>query len=244
MKPGLAQQALAGLVVLFVVAVTLAGGVLLAFSDNPDAAGPLAARTATATLVPLATLSLATATALPPAATATPPPPTEMSVLPTWTPIPTSIPLPTRTSVPAQPTTPPTTPPTPTRTATPVPTATPEPLPRVTPTSTGGDGICSTPDAHFTRPRVGEVLGGVVSFFGTATHPAFSFYKLELRQEGASTSAQFVTFVTAYEPVVNGLLGQVDTRAFPNGEYWVRLVVVDSTGNYPEPCSKLVAFRN
>ncbi len=291
MKPGLAQQALAGLAVLFVIAVTLVGGVLLALGENPEAVGMGAARTPTATPYRLATLPPATLTgtaAIPPP---TPLPPPTAAEAPTETPLPTHTPTQLPTSTPTTPPcevragwvpyvvragetlfqiglrygltvnalqhgnclvstqleagqviyVPPADPPPPT--AAPRPTGFPS-TPGATPTSTGGAGVCSTPDAYLSRPYVGDVLSGVASFYGTATNPAFDFYKLELRQEGASQPGAFITFVTGHEPVVNGLLGQLDTSAFPNGEYWVRLVVVDRTGNYPEPCTKLVVFRN
>lgn len=125
-----------------------------------------------------------------------------------------------------------------------LPTAPPPAPGGPTPTSTGGDGVCTTPDAYLSSPGVGAVLSGVAQFYGTATNPAFSFYKLELRQEGASTSQEFITFVTGTQPVVGGLLGEVDTRAFADGEYWVRMMVVDSGGNYPEPCTRLVVIDN
>lgn len=291
MKPGLAQQALAGLAVLFVIAVTLVGGVLLAFGENPEAIGMGATRTPTATPYRLATVPPATLTrtAVSPSLTQAP--------LPAATQAPTETLLPSSTPT-SPPTSLPTTPPCevqagwvpyivragetlfqiglrygltvdalqrgsclastqleagqviyvplvdpPPPTSAPGPTNIPS-TPHATPTSTGGAGVCSTPDAYFSRPHVGDVLSGVASFYGTATNPAFDFYKLELRQEGASQPSAFTTFVTSNEPVVNGLLGQLDTSAFPNGEYWVRLVVVDRTGNYPEPCTKLVVFRN
>ena len=222
MKPGLAQQALAGLAVLFVIAVTLVGGVLLAFGENPEAIGMGATRTPTATPYRLATVPPTTLTG------------TAVSPSPTQTPLPAATQAPTETPLPSS---------TPTSPPTSLPTTLPCEV-HATPTSTGGAGVCSTPDAYFSRPHVGDVLSGVASFYGTATNPAFDFYKLELRQEGASQPSAFTTFVTSNEPVVNGLLGQLDTSAFPNGEYWVRLVVVDRTGNYPEPCAKLVVFRN
>ena len=122
--------------------------------------------------------------------------------------------------------------------------APPAPTSGPTPTSTGGDGVCTTPDSYLSSPRVGAVLSGITQFYGTATNPAFNFYKLELRKEGASNSYEFVTFVTGSQPVVDGPLGEVDTRAFTNGEYWLRLTVVDVNGNYPEPCSRLVVINN
>lgn len=280
MRPSRAQQALAALAVLFVVAVTILGGVFLTLSDNPAAS---VAEQPTATPYRPPTLE----------ATGTPPPMPSETLLPTLTP----------TAIPPSITPSPTPEPTATFTLTPchiasgwvayvvqpgdtlftvglrynvttdqlrvgnclssdtlfagqviyvpplppAPSATSQPPAQALPTATpplGYDGICADTRSIITSPAVGSVLSGVVQFYGTATHPDFQFYKLEIRQEGASTSADFITFVTRYEPVVNGLLGELNTAAFSDGEYWIRLVVVDHTGNYPERCSILYTIDN
>jgi LysM repeat protein len=111
-------------------------------------------------------------------------------------------------------------------------------------TQTATDGACSNPTSTITAPPVGAILSGVVPIRGSALLPNFRFYKLEIREEGASTSADFVTFYTAEQQVDNGLLLNFDTRAWPNGQYWIRLVVVDDTGNYPERCAILYTITN
>ena len=118
------------------------------------------------------------------------------------------------------------------------------PTPDVTGTQTATDGACTNPDSVITSPGVGASLRGVVSFRGSARLPNFSFYKLEIRPEGTSTAAGFITFVTSTSQVSNGVLGDLNTAAFPNGSYWIRLVVVDTTSNYPERCSILYTIDN
>ncbi len=120
--------------------------------------------------------------------------------------------------------------------------APPGPIPTGTQTAT--DGACTNRDSTITTPKVGAILRGVVSFMGTARSPDFTFYKLEVRQEWVSSASDYVTFFTGYSPVSNGLLSTLDTRSWPDGEYWIRLVVVDSTGNYPERCAILYVFDN
>jgi len=284
-KPTPLQQALAGVAVLFVVAATLVGGVLLALSDNPD----MAAQRATNTPFTIASQTWSP----PPTKTATPVP-SEPADNPTGTPVPPATNLPpTNTSQPAASScqiasgwvpytvqagetlykiglrygvtvdtlqngncmsttalsvgdviyVPPAAPVSPTKTPVlSVPQATITPGPSPTPSMS--DGICTNPSSTITSPGVYEVLTGVVQIRGSATHADFSFYKLEVRQEGYSTSADFATFFTSETPVVNGVLGELDTRKFSNGEYWLRLVVVDNTSNYPERCSILVVFQN
>ncbi len=111
-------------------------------------------------------------------------------------------------------------------------------------TQTATDGACTNPDSTITAPPVGAILSGVVPIRGSALLPNFRFYKLEIREEGASTAADFVTFYTGEQQVDSGLLLNFDTRAWPNGQYWIRLVVVDDTGNYPERCAILYTITN
>lgn len=114
-----------------------------------------------------------------------------------------------------------------------------QPLPTATRQSSAG--ACTDSGSFISAPTVGAVLSGVVPFYGTATHPDLQFYKLEVRRQGTD---EFITVHTGYGHVNGGLVGTVNTPGFSNGEYWVRLVVVDSTGNYPERCSILYVFQN
>jgi LysM repeat protein len=120
------------------------------------------------------------------------------------------------------------------------------PTPRIGPTGTQSttDGSCTNSDSFIASPDVGDELKGNVAIRGTANVPNFAFYKLEIRREGASTAQDYVTFFTGQEPVINGVLATLNTANYPDGEYWVRLVVVDSTGNYPERCAILYPFNN
>ena len=77
---------------------------------------------------------------------------------------------------------------------------------------------------------------------GTAQHDQFDYYKLELAPSGANQS--FSYFDGAERPVAGGLLGNLNSGAVANGTYTVQLVVVDSTGNYPEPCRVTVTVKN
>jgi hypothetical protein len=111
-----------------------------------------------------------------------------------------------------------------------------------TSTLTPTDGACTSPDSVIKAPHVGAYLQGTVKITGTARMQDFASFRLEFRQEG--TPQTFTSFFTGYEPVINGTLAELDTMQWPNGEYWLRLVVVDSQNNYPERCSILIAFLN
>ena len=77
---------------------------------------------------------------------------------------------------------------------------------------------------------------------GTAQHDRFSFYKLEFAASGANQNFNY--FDGAENPVVGGLLGNLNSTAMANGTYVIRVVVVDATGNYPQPCSVTVTVQN
>ena len=101
--------------------------------------------------------------------------------------------------------------------------------------------LCPDARAVILSPGNGAIVSGVVPVVGTAQHDQFSFYKLELAPSGAHQS--FSYFDGAESPVVGGLLGNLDGNALANGTYTVQLVVVDNTGNYPEPCRVTVVIR-
>lgn len=114
--------------------------------------------------------------------------------------------------------------------------------PAITSTQTSTDGACTDPDSVITSPKVGAVLKGNVQIIGTAQLASFDYYKIQIRQEGAGQ--QYSDLTVGHQQIVNGLLAQLDTSIFPNGEFWLRLVVVDLTGNYPERCAILVTLTH
>lgn len=114
----------------------------------------------------------------------------------------------------------------------------------IRPTQSPSDGLCLDVHSTITNPQVGAILSGNQLFYGTAAGEDFAFYKLEIRKEDESSNVDFVTFFTSYQPVIDGLLGNLLTDAFSNGEYWIRLVVVDTHYNYLERCSILYTIQN
>ena len=114
--------------------------------------------------------------------------------------------------------------------------------PAVANTQTATDGACTDPDSVITSPKVGAVLQGSFQVIGTAQLSNFDYYKIQIRQEG--TNQPYSDLTIGHQQVGNGLLAQLDTSIFPNGEFWLRLVVVDMTGNYPERCAILVTLAH
>lgn len=117
--------------------------------------------------------------------------------------------------------------------------ATPEPEPEavIDPES------CTDPRSVIFEPAAGEVISGTVEVFGTARHEIFNYYKLEYLQAGSETG-QFAFIMDSSEPVTDGLLAELDTTELDNGEYVLRLTVVDNTGNFPPQCSVPVEIAN
>lgn len=106
----------------------------------------------------------------------------------------------------------------------------------ITTTSTSRTGC-----EHLTWPREGAVLSGVVKVMGTAKINNLWYYKLEYRKDGLD---DWHYLAGAEKAVVNGLLGEWNTKQVSNGRYTFRLVLVDWTGNYPPPCEVHVTVSN
>lgn len=115
---------------------------------------------------------------------------------------------------------------------------------QLTSTLNANEGNCTDPRSLIISPPNGTQPPGVISFRGTASIADFLFYKMEIKSASGGEPGDYVTFLTVRQPVVNAALGEMDTAAWPDGRYWVRLTVVDSTGNYPERCARLFIFDN
>ena len=117
------------------------------------------------------------------------------------------------------------------------PPATPVPAPAVAP------ALCADGRASIVSPGNGAVVSGFVSMVGTAQHDQFNFYKLEYAP-GNDASQGFAYFDGGQSQVVGGLLGSVNSAGYDNGVYTLRLVVVDTSGNYPLPCRVTITVQN
>jgi hypothetical protein len=114
-----------------------------------------------------------------------------------------------------------------------VPTSTP-PLP---------PPLCPNSVARLTAPDQNAILSGAAQIMGSANPPNFDYYKVEIAQAAKPDQWALITDLRR-SPIAGGLLDMWDTTAFPNGRYRLRLVVVDITGNYPEPCEIGVEVTN
>jgi hypothetical protein len=164
-------------------------------------------------------------------------------ISPTIVPPPQDTPTPTPIlGLPPTPTPPPLLP-TPTITLTPEPSptliiagepvlpSTPTPPPAVV--SPGQPPACPHLGAMINQPGNGARVSGVIQISGSANIDNFDYYKFEFRVPGGDWS-----FIERHDNAVpGGVLGSWNTNTVGPGEYEFRLVVVDTSGNYPEPCT-------
>lgn len=161
-----------------------------------------------------------------------------------------TIPTPTPTAMPPTPT--------PTITPTPEPVAAVEvvnpesqpaaPQPVVeepTPTPVPAFVQPSCPDGRsiIVAPGVNQTVSGPVTIQGTAIHEDFWYYKLEFTPGGGANAA-FAWFDGGENQVRNGYLGTFNSGAVANGTYTLRVVSVDTSGNFPPPCLVTINVQN
>lgn len=156
------------------------------------------------------------------------PTPTPIFLLdtPTPTPGPTSPPIDTPTITP-----------TPRPRATMRPTPTPPPPTVTAPTAAVvavAPPACPDSRAVLIEPGVGQRINGAVQLVGTAQTEGFEYYKIEFKP--AAGGGDFGFYLRRETPVQNGPLGVWDASGLPPGDYILRLVTVDNTGNFGQ-CS-------
>ncbi len=173
-------------------------------------------------------------------------------VLLSFTPEPTAAPTPTETAGPLVEPTLTYTPPPPTITPTPQPTRTRRPRPsrptptadtETTPTPVVHPPNCPNPGVRITAPGVNQVIRGNFAVRGAANTANFQYYKIEVGQ-GPNPQHWTVVGQLHYAPVTGGVLETFNSNAYPPGVYTLRLVVVDQTGNYPDPCRVTVTVQH
>jgi hypothetical protein len=95
-----------------------------------------------------------------------------------------------------------------------------------------------------TSPSSNAVVQGTVEIIGSADHPAFQFYVIELSPEPVTGNQWQIVGQIGEAPVLNGVLMVWDTTLVPDGSYTLRLRVVRLDGNYTEAFSQQVVVTN
>jgi hypothetical protein len=108
--------------------------------------------------------------------------------------------------------------------------ATLTPGPTIPPEESG----CQPDQIDITFPEDGTTVRGVIEIIGTANIPNFGFYKYETTQVNDLT---WLTIQAGNNIIDNDVLGPWDTSRLNPGDYYLRLVVTDNTGESAPPCT-------
>ena len=104
--------------------------------------------------------------------------------------------------------------------------------------STGGSSAPAPAGTSYfiSSPGAGAQISGLVNIMGTASfsNAEVQYYKLEIGS-GSSPTAWTTFGSTHSSPVSNGVLEQLHADALAPGEYVIRLVLVQSDGNFSNP---------
>jgi hypothetical protein len=101
---------------------------------------------------------------------------------------------------------------------------------------------CPDPGVRLISPGINQVVRGNFAIRGTASISSFDYYKVEVGS-GSNPTNWTVVGQLHHTPVVGGVLETFNSGAYAPGTYTLRLVVVDKTGNYPDPCRVTVSVQ-
>lgn len=122
------------------------------------------------------------------------------------------------------------------------PTDTPDVL--VTETPVVRPASCPNPNVRVLSPGVNQVVRGNFAVRGTANIPSFQYYKVEVGPGSNPRDHEWTVVGQLHRsPVTGGVLETFNSSAYPPGTYTLRLVVVDQTGNYPDPCRVTISVQ-
>src|SRR6185295_2061869 len=109
---------------------------------------------------------------------------------------------------------------------------TPEQIQMVPPTQACGPDT-QLPDLTITEPQEGQTYSGKIQIRGTADASNFSHYYVDFGL-GPEPDAWGVVQPAVNQPVHDGVLAELDLRAFENGVITIRVVVVDQQNRQAE----------
>lgn len=90
-------------------------------------------------------------------------------------------------------------------------------------------GITSLPPTvSITTPAENSEISGPTDLLGTANDTDLVRYKLEYSVKGRN---EFIAFAQGNSPVINGVLGKLDSTMIRNGLYDIKLTAEDASGN-------------
>lgn len=99
---------------------------------------------------------------------------------------------------------------------------------------------CTTPGVRLIAPVAGDAVTGVFNLVGAASLPEGGSYRIDIRPESAE---DFTAYSRSDEPVIGGVLAQINSDLFDDGLHTIRLTVLDTSGSQTESCAIPVIFR-
>ena len=103
---------------------------------------------------------------------------------------------------------------------------------------------CPNPNLRITAPGQNQIVPGDTPIRGTASGATFQFYKVEVGPGSNPRDHEWTVIGQLHRnPVAGGVLETFNGVAYAPGTYTLRLVVVDETGNYPEPCRVTITVQ-
>lgn len=107
----------------------------------------------------------------------------------------------------------------------------------------GGEAVAfsviACPQAAVKITKIVAGKPGSWNVYGTAAIPNLEYWKAELSADGQGWALLYRSAAA----VADGLLIEFNTRTVPKGAYQLRLLAVDRTGNYGEPCTVGITIR-
>ena len=107
------------------------------------------------------------------------------------------------------------------------------PSPTLVVTPPSGENGCVSDQINITFPESNASVRDIINIIGTANTENFGFYKYET---APVNDPIWLTIQAGNEPVINDVLGPWDTTRLPPGEYFLRLVITDNTGQSLPAC--------
>jgi LysM repeat protein len=119
----------------------------------------------------------------------------------------------------------------------------PKPAPK--PPSSGLSPAVCPRERQIVEPLMGQKVAGTLNVIGTATIQDFQFYKLEYAMGHGPLATSFHSIGEVRRTAVwDGVLGTWYTGNMPNGDYTLRLTVVDNRGQFAPPCDVNIYLGN
>lgn len=108
--------------------------------------------------------------------------------------------------------------------------------------ATGYNGGCAIGVLEWISPQSSEVIKGLYTLKATVNVPEMGFFKYDYAPIADQTNWNAIS--AGNLPVIEGELGLLATTEIPNGDYVLRLEVVDKTNKPWAPCDVAIRILN